>query len=148
MSLLGSYTPPHPTSSSVTHTISFSRDNKYAIIETDRYNPVIVLSLDTFTVLKFISLDDVIFSAFFLDDSNQRVVVLGQNSTTFFELSTNKNYAIAPIVASIVGIDNAQNVYSCSNNIISRISVSFVNVSQSSNASNTNNTSNHTSPSL
>jgi len=129
MTVLGTYTPASAPTFLSTGTISFSRDNKYAIIETDNFNPVVVLSLSNFTVINSIKVDDVIYSSLFFDVSKNRALVLAKNEIVIFELATNLSYSLPPINASIFGVDSSMNLFFCSNNTITRMSFDVENKS-------------------
>jgi len=82
---IGSYVPPNPSGGS-TGKITFSKDNHYAIVETDNYNPLVILELSNFTVWQSLLIDDVIHQSYFLGTDNQRVIVFGKTATLYVEL--------------------------------------------------------------
>jgi len=127
MSIIGSYKPPITPTSSSTNAISFSRDKRYAIIETDRTNPLVILDLRSFTVIKSINIDDLIYSSLFLDTDNRRVVVMGKTAVTIFEIATNLTYSLPPNSGTMFGINNSSHIFSCFNNTISQMSFLFQN---------------------
>lgn len=69
LSQIGTYSPvSYPTSA--TNMITFSQDSNYAVIETDNYNPVVVLSISSLSVFQSVYVNDVISNAYFLDNLN------------------------------------------------------------------------------
>ena len=61
-----------------------------------------MLSLSSFTVIKSIQFDDVIYKALISNRNNRRVVVLVQKSTTFMDIATDKTYSMPPITARLM----------------------------------------------
>ena len=57
---IGSYKPVSTPIAGVTNSITFSKDSQYAVIETDNYNPIVVINLNNFTVAYSITVIDTI----------------------------------------------------------------------------------------
>lgn len=57
---IGSYIPVSTPIVGVTNSITFSQDSQYAIIETDSYNPIVVINLNNFTEVYRITVVDTI----------------------------------------------------------------------------------------
>lgn len=119
MRLQGSYSiPATPLVPKTTNTITFSYDSSLAIIETDYYNPIIVLDVASLTKFKEISINDSIRLAFFLNSSNDYIVVIGSASTYLVDLVNDVQYAISPIVAAAYDSFLDNTVVTCYNNVI------------------------------
>ena len=69
---LPNYFYPHAIS------ISFSSNSLLAVIETDAANPVSIYSLANQTIINTLSIDDIITSAFFLEQTSTKIIILGQ----------------------------------------------------------------------
>lgn len=108
LGLLSTFTPPNSPNSSVTNTITFSFDSLLAIIETDHFNPVIVLNLtdSNFTIAYSIVINDVIIEAHFLDSSNTVLILFCLNSVTYVDLITNEQFITAKIIATVYDADH------------------------------------------
>lgn len=55
------WSPPVTPAPNCTNRVTISKDSTFAIIETDNFNPVYVMNLNSFAVVKAISINQVIF---------------------------------------------------------------------------------------
>lgn len=118
MSEIGRFISNNTTSMQVTSNIIFSKDNSYAIIETDSYNNLVILNIINFTVYKSFYVEDLILSAFFIGNDSSMVVAFGTNRTTFIDLSKDRIYQTPAIPATAYGVSDQQ-IFTCYNNTIS-----------------------------
>ena len=96
-----------------------------AIIETDHYNPIQIINLTTFQVINTIPVNDVILEAYFLDSTNTIVVVFCLNSFVVANLTSNKQYILPPISATSYAGDLDGSLFTCHNDVLHQISLTF-----------------------
>jgi hypothetical protein len=133
--LLSTYTPSTVPASNSTKKITFSQDSTLAIIETDSYNPVVVLRLADCQVIHTISINDVIDSAHFVDGSNTLMMVFGQSATVVVDLITGSQYAI-PVIPGVDRTSDWSSIFTCYNNVVQQLTISLSKISPSDKSSN------------
>ena len=115
MAVIGYHFPESSPNSLSTNTITFSQDSGYAVIETDNFNPIVILDLSNLTVVKNITVQDTINEAFFLDSMANILVVSGQNALIFVNLTSNEQFSTPPL-RGLSANDQQNNIFSCYNN--------------------------------
>lgn len=122
LSNLSSYVPKNTPNTSATSKIFFSSDQSLVVLQTDYFNPVVILSLQNFTVLHEISVTDVIYEAQFLNSSNTFLVVFCEHSTIYVNLLTNEQYSTPGLQTSIFELSQ-NSLYTCEKNVINKTSI-------------------------
>lgn len=107
-----------------TQMITFSQDSAFAIIETDTYNPIVIMNLTNFQVEYSISINQVINKVHFINESNTHIIVFGVNSTILVDLTNGNQYALPLIPAVDSDVDYNNNIFTCHANIIRQINIS------------------------
>ena len=92
LSLLNSYTPINIPPGMTTKSVAFSMDSLMVILETDTFNPIVVLNTSDLSEVYSIPVSQSIFSAHFVNSSNELVIVFGQNTTFIVNLTTGTQY--------------------------------------------------------
>ena len=124
---LSTWTPPvTPSYSWSTNKVTFSNDSLLAIIETDNFNPIYIINVNTFSVISSFFIDDLIIEANFLDTSNKYLTVFCQNSFRIVDISKGKQYIMPAISATTLATDWQSNIFTCQNDVLlqRKISVS------------------------
>lgn len=72
LALINTYNPTVAPTSSVTGKVTFSQDSTLAILETDSFNPIIILNItgSANIVTNSITINDIIYEVDFYDSSN------------------------------------------------------------------------------
>ena len=92
LSLLDSYTPINIPPGMSTKSVAFSLDSSMVILETDTFNPIVVLNTTDLSEVHSIPVSQSIFSAHFINSSNELVIVFGQNTTFVVNLTSGTQY--------------------------------------------------------
>jgi hypothetical protein len=137
-----SWTPPTPPSTTNTLSgINFSADSELVILETDAFNPLLVVNLTTNLTLHSIIINETILYAHFLNSSNQQLVVHCQNSLILVDLATMSQYQVSPpLTANIFVADELSNVFTCQNgasSLLEQRTIVFTKITTSNTSTNT-----------
>ena len=124
MTLLHTFLPPVPTPGWVTEKITFSQDSSLALLETDTYNPLILINLNTFSSSNVSSIPSAISGAFFLNSSHSLVVVFTVAEFFLVDLANGVEYQLPFISATSTAADQDNNLFICHNNVVYQIRVS------------------------
>ena len=95
------------------------------ILETDTFNPIVVLNTTDLSEVHSIPVSQSIFSAHFVNSSNELVIVFGQNTTFVVNLTSGTQYEIQHFYGAAHAADIDNNLFVCSNNIITQTSFSL-----------------------
>ena len=107
-----------------TQMITFSQDSAFAIIETDTYNPIVIMNLTNFQVEYSISINQVINKVHFINGSNTHIIVFGVNSTILVDLTNGNQYALPLIPAVDSDVDYNNSIFTCHGNTMRQINIS------------------------
>ena len=107
-----------------TQMITFSQDSAFAIVETDTYNPIVIVNLTNFQVEYSISISQVINKVHFINGSNTHIIVLGVNSTVLVDLTNGNQYTLPLIPAVDTDVDYNNNIFTCYGNTMRQINIS------------------------
>lgn len=110
--------PATPLLANCTQKIIFSSDSSLMIVETDQYNPLVVLNTSNFQEVYSVVINDSIKEAHFLNSSNNFLIVSAQSSVIIVDLATSVQYPIPATASDCMDADNQNNFFTCSNNII------------------------------
>ena len=110
--------PATPLQANCTQKIIFSLDSSLMIIETDQYNPLVVLNTSNFQEVYSVVINDSIKEAHFLNTSNNFLIVSAQSSVIIVDLATSIQYPIPVTTSSCMDADSQNNFFTCNNNII------------------------------
>jgi hypothetical protein len=83
------------------------------------------LDIATFTVYKQITINDTIKLAFFLNSSNDYLVVVGKTSTFIVDLANGEQYPVDPLIATSYGSTFDNCIVTCKNNIIEQKKITY-----------------------
>ena len=72
----------------ITQKITFSKDSSLAIIETDNINPLLIYSMTSYNIVHQIPISAQIYSAHFLDSSNELIAIFTNISFIIVNLTT------------------------------------------------------------
>ena len=126
------YVPINQPNTQTTQSINFNSLSTLIAIQTDNYNPVIVLELQTFTVKNTITINDVIKDVQFLDSNDRFLSIVCLSSNKIVDLTTNKLYSDDFTVSTRVRTGKWNNkLYTCLNNVINEYTFSLDAVSSS-----------------
>jgi hypothetical protein len=95
--------------------INFSADSELVILETDAFNPLLVVNLTSNTALHSVTVNDTILRAHFLNSSNQQLVVHCQNSLRLVDLPTGSQYLLPAISPDSYATDSDSHIFTCQN---------------------------------
>ena len=76
------------TVSPTSEKITFSQDSSLAIIETDNLNPLLIYSMTSYNIVHHIPISAQIYSAHFLDSSNELIAIFTNISFIIVNLTT------------------------------------------------------------
>ena len=96
--------------------MTFSSDSELMIIETDHFNPIIIINLVSFQVVHNISVLKIIKRAYFLDSTNTLVAIICSDAFIIADLSNNQLYAMPPFTATSYSADQNSSLFTCYNN--------------------------------
>ena len=125
LNILHTHTPTSTPNTSCTKTISFSQDSSLAIVETDLFNPIVILNTVDLSIVHSIMALEAVDSVHFVNSSNDFIIVFQATSTFFVDLNTSKFYPLPYIPATSYTTDIGNNIFTCQNNILTQISISY-----------------------
>jgi len=96
-----------------------------AILEYDKYATLRILNLTALTLLKTMNINDTIFEAHFLDSSNTLMLAICQNSLLVVNLTSNVQYSLPPLNATVYDYDMANNIFACVGNTLTQYSITI-----------------------
>jgi len=102
-----------------TKKITFSQDSTLAIVESDSYNPIIVIDIVNEALSSLIVITDTIYEAHFINSSNDYVVVLGQANMVLVDIPNDMKYPLPTMQDTAYGSNYENTIYTCTANIIS-----------------------------
>ena len=126
LTIVHSWTPPNPVAGDITAKITFSSDSSLAIIKTDSINPIQIMELSTFQIVKTVQIADTISEAHFLDSSNEVVVVFGSTATYVADLLERRQYELPFFPTTSLAADQDNNIFTCINSSLTQKRITFV----------------------
>jgi hypothetical protein len=104
--------------------VAFSGNSRFAAIETDHYNPIVIIDLNDYSIISKVSINDTVTEVFFLQEDV--LIVFCPSSTFIVDLSnSNKQYGIPTILGTTYGFDFDNNIFTCRNNVLRQVRVIF-----------------------
>ena len=110
-------------SSIQTENIAISADSSLAIIETNFLNNITILNMDTNTTEASFYFPEGVYSANFLNSSNNFVIVFGYWTTVIYDISLGIEYQIGFIPGTISVTDRLNNAFTCVDNTITQYNI-------------------------
>ena len=126
LAIVHTWAPLSPVAGDITAKITFSSDSSLAIIETDSINPIHIMELSTFQIIKTVQIIDTISEAHFLDASNEVIVVFGSAATYVADIIEGRKYSIPPFSATYLAADQDNNIFTCINSSLIQQRMTFV----------------------
>ena len=126
LSILQTHTPTiTPAVLDCTKTISFSQDSSLAIVETDTFNPIQILSTADLSIVHSITPLEAVDSVHFVNSSNDFIIIFQATSTFFVDLNTSSQYQLPYMAATSYTTDIGNNIFTCSNNTMTQVGISY-----------------------
>lgn len=127
MSLLHTFTPSNAVPASITNRITFDAASTLMIIETDSFNPVLVVSLSNYSTIHSFSYPHTIRAATFFNSGTDFILLTADDAVHIFDSRTGLLHDASGLVvaSSAFASDFANTLFVCSQNTVYKYSFSY-----------------------
>lgn len=127
MSLLHTFTPSNAVPASITNRIAFDAASTLMIIETDSFNPVLVVSLSNYSTVHSFSYPHTIRAATFFNSGTDFILLTADDAVHIFDSRTGLLHDASGLVvpSSVFTSDFSNTLFVCKQNTVYQYSFSY-----------------------
>lgn len=141
--LLHTFTPATPvTGTQATNSITFDSTSSFMIIETDAFNPVLVVSCSNYSTVFSFNYSGLIRGATFFNGRTDFIAVMADSAAFLFDTRTSILHEVGGMLtaSSVFATDYSDRLFVCSSNVLHEYAFSYGVLTQPNSNSSQNST--------